>query len=386
MRILIAKERTPFETRVAATPETVKHYIGKGATVVVESGAGDSAYIPDRFFVEAGAEIVPVSREEWAKADIVFKVSKLETLPDGTKESEAMREGAIFASLLSPFSEDDTIRQLKDKKISAISMEFIPRTTRAQRMDALSSQANIAGYKAVLEMATELPKYFPLLMTAAGTVKPARVIIMGAGVAGLQAIATARRLGAVVEASDIRPVVQEQIESLGAKFIPLPKTEESGEGQGGYAKSVSEDYLRQQREILTEHLVHADVVITTAQIPGRPAPRLLTEEMIAAMKPGAVILDMAVESGGNSAHSKLGETVNINGVRIFGPRNLPATLPADASMLYSRNLQALFGEFLTKEGALQLDTENDVVGPALVTHNGQIVHEATRNRLEGAQG
>jgi NAD(P) transhydrogenase subunit alpha len=262
-------------------------------------------------------------------------------------------------------------------------MELVPRITRAQKMDALSSQANIAGYKAVLVAAVNLPKYFPLFMTAAGTVKPARVVIMGAGVAGLQAIATAKRLGAVVESSDIRPETKEQIQSLGGKFIELPKTEESGAGAGGYAREVSADFLKQQQEIVARHVAQADVVITTALVPGRPAPKLLPAWMVEKMKPGAVIVDLAVEQGGNCELSELGKEVRKHGVLIIGHANLPATLPADASLLYARNVSALLQNLL-KDGALNFDLTDEITSGTLLTHEGKIVHAPTAQRLGAA--
>ena len=262
-------------------------------------------------------------------------------------------------------------------------MELVPRITRAQKMDALSSQANIAGYKAVLVAAANLPKYFPLFMTAAGTVKPARVVIMGAGVAGLQAIATEKRLGAVVEASDIRPETKEQIQSLGGKFIELPKTEESGAGAGGYAREVSADFLRQQQEIVGRHVAQADVVITTALVPGRPAPKLLPASMVEKMKAGSVIVDLAVEQGGNCELSERGKDVRKHGVLIIGHPNLPATLPADASMLYARNVMALLTNVI-KEGALNYDLTDEVTSGTLLTYDGKITHAPTAQRLGAA--
>jgi NAD(P) transhydrogenase subunit alpha len=294
---------------------------------------------------------------------------------------EALKEGAVLIGFLAPYKNDDAIRRFAAKKIVALPMELVPRITRAQKMDALSSQANIAGYKAVLLAALHVPKYFPLFMTAAGTVKPARVVIMGAGVAGLQAIATAKRLGAVVEASDIRPETKEQIMSLGGKFIELPKSEESGSGQGGYAREVSADFLKQQQEIVGRHVAAADAVITTALVPGRPAPKLLPAWMVEKMKPGAVIIDLAVEQGGNCELSELDREVRKHGVLIIGPSNLPATLPADASLLYSRNVLALLQNILTKEGALNIDVTDDVTSGTLLTNDGKVVHGPTAARL-----
>jgi NAD(P) transhydrogenase subunit alpha len=274
----------------------------------------------------------------------------------------------------------DLVAKLRDRKISTLALELVPRITRAQSMDVLSSQASIAGYKAVLLAASRLDKYFPLLMTAAGTIKPARVVIMGAGVAGLQAIATAKRLGAIVEVSDIRDVVKEQIESLGGKFIPLPEVEESGEGEGGYAKEMTPEYLAKQREIVTEHIARADVVITTALVPGRKAPMLVSKAMVEGMRPGGIIVDLATSQGGNCELAKAGEEVVHNDVLILGPENLPAETPLDASQLLARNIWELVKPMLD-EGALKIDLEDEVVAGALLTHDGEVRHAPTRELL-----
>ena len=297
-------------------------------------------------------------------ADIVAAV--------GPPDVQRMKSGAILVALLAPHRNAEVVRALAERNVSSLAMELIPRTTRAQSMDALSSQANIGGYKAALVAAAELPRYFPLLMTAAGTIKPAKVVIMGAGVAGLQALATAKRLGAVVEVSDIRPAVKEQVQSLGGRFIDLPM-QESGEGAGGYAKEVSADFLRQQREIITRHVAAADVVITTAQVPGKKAPVLVSRDMVEQMRPGTLIIDLAVDSGGTCELSKPGE-VHHNGVRILGFTNLAATMPADASLLYARNVQALTFEFLQKS-EIDLDLENEIIRGALLTHGGKVMKE-----------
>ena len=380
LTVLVAKERAKGETRVAATPDTVKAMIKAGLAVTVESGAGEQAFIADKLYTDAGATVAPAGAAAWGAADIVVKVRGPEKHAD-LDEVEALKDGAVLIGFLAPYKNDDAIRRYAAKKIVALPMELVPRITRAQKMDALSSQANIAGYKAVLLAAVQLPKYFPLFMTAAGTVKPARVVIMGAGVAGLQAIATAKRLGAVVEASDIRPETKEQIMSLGGKFIELPKSEESGSGQGGYAREVSADFLKQQQEIVGRHVAQADAVITTALVPGRPAPKLLPAWMVEKMKPGAVIVDLAVEQGGNCELSELDKEVRKHGVLIIGPSNLPATLPADASLLYSRNVLALLQNVLTKEGALNIDVTDDVTSGTLLTNDGKVVHAPTAQRL-----
>lgn len=380
--VLVAKERVDGETRVAATPETVKGMIKAGLSVSVEAGAGANAYISDAQYREAGAEVAADPRAAWAAADIVLKVRAPEKLA-ALDEVQSLKEGAVVIGFLAPYKNDDMIRSFASRKISSLPLELVPRITRAQKMDALSSQANIAGYKAVLLAAASLPKYFPLFMTAAGTVKPARVVIMGAGVAGLQAIATAKRLGAVVEASDIRPETKEQIESLGGKFIELPKTEESGTGAGGYAKEMSADFLRQQQEIVARHVAQADCVITTALVPGRPAPKLLPAAMVERMKPGSVIVDLAVEQGGNCELSEKGKDVRKHGVLIIGHANLPATMPADASLLYARNVLALLLN-VVKEGQLNFDLTDEVTSGTLLTHEGKIVHAATAQRLGAA--
>jgi len=376
VKVFIPKESRARETRVAATPETVKKMVKAEFEVQVETGAGNGAHVSDGHFEDAGASIVSDRQKALAEADVVLTVVGLD---DG--DAAHLREGSILVGLLAPHKNLDLVGQLKSGKVSSLSMELVPRITRAQEMDALSSQASIAGYKAVLLAAERLDKYFPLLMTAAGTIKPARVVIMGAGVAGLQAIATAKRLGAVVEVSDIREVVKEQVESLGGKFIELPEAP-SGEGEGGYAREMGEDFLRKQREIVTRHVSAADVVITTALVPGKKAPVLVTREMVEGMRSGAVIVDLAVEQGGNCELSKAGEEVTHEGVSIFGPGNLPAETPGDASQLYARNVWALVKSLL-KEGEIILDLEDEVVDGALLTHGGEVRHAATRDALEG---
>ena len=295
------------------------------------------------------------------------------------EEAADLKEGALLVGLLSPAQNLDLVRQLAKGRVSSLAMELVPRITRAQTMDALSSQASIAGYKAVLLAAERLGKYFPLLMTAAGTIPPAKVVVMGAGVAGLQAVATAKRLGAVVEVSDIRDVVKEQVESLGGKFIDLPELE-GGEGEGGYAREMTPEFLAKQREIVTRHVQAADVVICTALVPGKKAPTLLTQEMVDGMKPGSVIVDLAVEQGGNCVLSKAGEDVLFNDVLILGPSNLPAETPVDASQMYARNVWALIKSLL-KDGAIALDPEDEVVDGALLTHAGEVRHAPTRQAL-----
>jgi NAD(P) transhydrogenase subunit alpha len=372
MKVFVPKERRPGETRVAATPETVKKMIKQGLAVAVEPGAGDRSFFTDAAYQAAGATLA--AGGAWGDADVVLTVG-----PPPADAAARLKNGAVIVGLLAPHQNLDLVRTLADRKVSALAMELVPRISRAQTMDALSSQASIAGYKAVLLAANRLPKYFPLLMTAAGTIPPAKVVVMGAGVAGLQAIATAKRLGAQVEVSDIRAAVKEQVESLGGKFIELPM-EESGEGAGGYAKEMGEDFLRRQREIVARHLAAADVVITTALVPGKPAPTLVSEEMVAGMKDGAVIVDLAVEQGGNCALSRADEEVVAGGVLILGPSNLAAEMPHDASTFYARNVLALLAGMVS-DGTVSLDLGDEVVDGALLTHQGEVRHAATAERL-----
>jgi NAD(P) transhydrogenase subunit alpha len=371
------------ETRVAATPETVKKMVQAGLEVWVEKGAGDASNLPDKQYEDAGAKITSNVAEAWGQADVVLKVAPLSFNDQLAKpEAETLKEGAIVFGFMAPYAHLDTVRTLADRGVTTLAMELIPRVTRAQSMDALSSQANVAGYKAAVVAATRLSKHFPLLMTAAGTIPPARVVIMGGGVAGLQALATAKRLGAIVEVSDIRPAVKEQVESLGGRFIDLPM-DESGEGEGGYAKEMGEDFLRRQREIVKQHVAAADVVIATAQVPGKKAPVLVTADMVDAMRPGSVIIDLAAEQGGNCEFSKPDEEVNHNGVMILGPTNLAATLAHDASTVYSRNVLALFQLLLKEEGQIEIDTNDEIIAGTLLTHAGEIVHEPTAEQLQG---
>jgi H+-translocating NAD(P) transhydrogenase subunit alpha len=375
VNVFIPRERRRGETRVAATPETVRKMVKAGLEVAVERGAGAGSFFPDADYEAAGARLADDAAAVRAGADAVLTV----TAPEAA-EAAAQKPGSLLIGFLAPHRNLDLVRALADRRITALAMELVPRITRAQSMDALSSQANIAGYRAVLLAALRLPKYFPLLMTAAGTIKPARVVVMGAGVAGLQAIATAKRLGAIVEVSDVRPAVKEQVQSLGGRFIELPQAE-SGEGAGGYAREMGEDFLRRQREIVQRHLSQADAVITTALVPGRPAPRLVTAQMVEAMRPGSVIVDLAVEQGGNCELSEADREVTHNGVLILGPSNLAATMPHDASGLYARNVLALL-QILVKEGRLAVDAQDEVVAGTLLTHDGRVVHAPTADRLQ----
>lgn len=375
--IFVPRERTAGETRVAATPDTVKRLVKEGFAVRVESGAGEGAHLPDEAYVAAGATLVSDAAEGWAQADVVAKVA-----PPSLVEVSQLKEGALVVGFLAPHRSVDLARALAERKVSSLSMELVPRISRAQTMDALSSQANIAGYKAVLLAAAHLDRYFPLLMTAAGTVQPAKVVVMGAGVAGLQAIATARRLGAVVEVSDIRPAVKEQVQSLGARFIDV-ELGEGGDGAGGYARELTAEQLAKQQAIIADRVAAADVVITTALVPGRPAPKLVTEATVKRMRPGAVIVDLAAEQGGNCELTVAGETVERHGVKILAPLNVPASLSHDASSLYARNVQALLLHVAPK-AALTLDVEDEIVKGALFTHEGRIVHAPTAKAVEEA--
>ncbi|HLU38294.1 MAG TPA: Re/Si-specific NAD(P)(+) transhydrogenase subunit alpha, partial [Planctomycetota bacterium] len=351
----VAKETEPGETRVAAVPETVKALAKSGIEVCVEQGAGLAAGFLDQEYADAGAQVVGF--DALGNADLVLRV-----LPprEGTAEVDALRAGAILVSSLQPMLRLPLVAALAEKQVTTIALDLVPRITRAQKMDILSSQATAAGYQAVLLAAVALPKFFPLLMTAAGTIAPAKVFVLGAGVAGLQAIATARRLGAQVEANDIRPAVKEQVESLGAKFVDTGTPPEA-EGAGGYARETSAEYQRKQREILAAHVAAADVVITTAAIPGRKAPVLVTRDMVAAMRRGSVIVDLAAAMGGNVEGSRPGETVTTeNGVKILGESNLAAQVASDASRMFARNVAALLGEFV-KDGKIALDFNNEVL-------------------------
>lgn len=372
MKLSIGKESITGETRVAASPETVRKLSALGFEVCVETGAGAAAAMPDAQYESAGAAILPAS-EIYRDADVILRVRQ-----PSAAEIKTMKQGAVLAAMLSPYQERDTLAALAAQGVTAFSMEFVPRITRAQSMDVLSSQANLAGYRAVLEAAHAFGRGFPLMMTAAGTVPPAKVFIMGAGVAGLQAIATARRLGAQVSATDVRPAAKEQVQSLGASFVMVENEEtKAAETAGGYAKEMSDDYKRQQAELIAETIKKQDIVITTALIPGRKAPVLVTEDMVRSMKPGAVIVDLAVEQGGNCALSKAGETVDIDGVKIVGIANLPARIGVDASALYARNLLNFVTPFVDKDAkTLAIDWNDEIVKAAAVTKDGNIIHPA----------
>jgi NAD(P) transhydrogenase subunit alpha len=375
MKLAILKERRAGETRVAATPDTVKKLKGLGLDVAVETRAGDGAHISDADYTAAGASIAPDAASALKDADIILKVRGPEA-----NEIVAMKKGAVFAALLAPYSEKDTIQKLASTGAIAFAMEFIPRISRAQSMDVLSSQANLAGYKAVIDAAAQFGRAFPMMMTAAGTIAPARAFIMGVGVAGLQAIATARRLGAIVSATDVRPATKEQVESLGASFVAVIDDEfKQAETASGYAKPMSAEYQAKQAVLVAEHIKKQDIVITTALIPGRKAPVLVTAEMIATMKPGSVIVDLAAEQGGNTPLTKADEVVNANGVTIMGYTNLPARLASDTSSLYARNLFNFVSLIVDKKtGALALNWDDEIVKGAGLTRDGEIVHPSLK--------
>ena len=366
-RLLIPVETAAAETRVAASPETVKKFIGLGCSVAIERGAGASAGFVDSAYTEAGAELVGVAdAQAWGQADLLRCVQT-----PAAQHLARLRRGALVVGLLSPYSNQALASSLQNGGLSAMALELLPRISRAQSADALSSQANIAGYKSVLLASAALDRYFPMLMTAAGTVQPAKVVILGAGVAGLQAVATARRLGAVVFVSDIRPAVKEQVESLGARFIEPPELEDKPSESGGYAKQASEAFLAAQRQQLSDQLAEADVAICTAQVPGRQAPRLISEDMLDRMRPGSVVVDLAVAQGGNCADTKPSQTVDRKGVKLVGANDLPCTVPNHASALYARNLLALLEPTL-KDGQLSLDTDDELIAGCLIAQDGSI--------------
>ena len=370
----VPRETAPGERRVAMTPDTVKRLTASGVVVKVETGAGLASGHSDDAYETAGATIVANAAEAF-NPQVVIKVQK----PDAD-EAALLRPGTTIIALLQPMTNIDLVRDLASRDITAFSMDAIPRTTRAQSMDVLSSQATVAGYKAVLMAADNLPKFFPMLTTAAGSIVPAKVLVVGAGVAGLQAIATARRLGAVVEAYDTRPVVKEQVESLGAKFVDIPVDTSDAQTAGGYAKEVSAETLRKQQEVLADHAARSDVVITTAAVPGRPAPRLISKETVERMRPGSVIVDLAAETGGNVELTRAGETVEHNGVKIMGQVNLPSTMPVHASQMYAKNIQNLL-DLLIKNGKLDPDFEDEIVKGTVITRGGDVVHEMTKQRI-----
>lgn len=378
MNVAILKETIPGENRVAAIPATVKAMISQGMTVMVESGAGKNAHFADDDYKNAGANIVSDRSTLFDEADLILKVA-----PATLDEINLFKNGSVYVSFFQTTKRIKQVTKLRDKNISAFSMHLIPRTTLAQSMDAISSQSNISGYKAVLMGAAHLSVYMPLLMTAAGTIPPAKVLVLGAGVAGLQAIATAKRLGAQVEAFDVRPVVKEQVESLGAKFVEVKSDEDEGVGEGGYARETTEDYKKRQQELIKDHIAKSDMVITTALIPGKPAPVLIPADMVNGMKPGAVIMDLAAENGGNCEFTEPGQVITHNGVIIDGTLNLPATMSVHASQLYAKNV-ITFVNHLCPEGELKLDLEDEIIAGAIFTHNGEITHKPTVEALNNS--
>ena len=371
----ILKETIVGETRVAATPKTILELIDSGLTVYVESGAGNESCFSDQDYIEAGAQIKEDAKSTLNEANLILKV-----VPPTLDEIELFPNNTIFISFFQTTNETKTVMKLRDKNITSFSMHLIPRTTLAQSMDALSSQANIAGYKAVLVGASHLSVYMPLLMTAAGTIAPAKVLIIGAGVAGLQAIATANRLGAQVEAFDVRPEVKEQVESLGAKFVEVESENIEGVGEGGYAKETSDDYKKQQELKIKERAMKSDLVITTALIPGKPAPTLINKDIVENMKMGSVIVDLASENGGNCELTQKDEIITHKGVIIDGTSNFPATMQTHASQLYSKNISS-FVKHMLKEGELNLDLKDEIIAGAMFTHKGEITHQPTKELI-----
>jgi H+-translocating NAD(P) transhydrogenase subunit alpha len=379
MKIAIVKERRPHETRVAATPETVKKLKALGVEeIVIEAGAGTAASYTDQAYIDAGAMIVPDAASAVSAADVLFKIQRPMSAAEGADEIGLLRSGQVLMSPLSALADRDLVQVLASRGVTSFALELIPRITRAQSMDILSSQANLAGYKAVLLAANNYGRIFPQMMTPAGTLAPSRAFIMGVGVAGLQAIATARRLGAIVTATDVRPATKEQVQSLGAKFVAVEDEEfKAAETAGGYAKEMSAEYRAKQAALVAEHIKIQDIVITTALVPGRKAPVLVSEDMVRTMRPGSVIVDMAVEQGGNCPLSEYGKTVEKYGVKIIGPANLPGELATDSSSLFARNLLNFITPMVDKETkALKIDIGDEVVKGTLVTQNGQIVHPA----------
>ncbi len=380
MVIAVPKEILPGENRVACVPDVVSKFIKAGFELQVEKDAGLNAGFTNEMYESAGAKVIDNLNELYSSADMVLKVQRPLDHPEaGKHELDLMKDGTLLITFLYPLNYPDLVKKCAEKKINVISMDMIPRTTLAQKMDALSSQANIAGYKSVIMCADALGKIFPLMMTAAGTISPAKVVIMGAGVAGLQALGTAKRLGAVVEVSDIRTVVKEEVQSLGGKFIEVD-TDEDMQDEGGYAKEASEEFLKKQKELIFKHVTEADIVITTALVPGKKAPVLVTEEMVKKMKPGSVVLDMAVEFGGNCEVSEKGKTVKKHGVKIIGEPNLPSLVPTHSSEVYSKNILSLIAH-IGKEGKVELNLEDEIVQGSLITNNGEVINQRIKELL-----
>ena len=373
MKVGILKETSLNERRVAAVPETISKMAKAGTEVFVESGAGKRSFIEDKEFESAGARIVLNAGALLSEAEIVLKVNR-----PSIEEVNGMKEGTIFVGFLNPFSSADILKKLAERKIISFAMEMVPRITRAQRMDALSTMSTVAGYKAVLIAANACGRFFPMLTTAVGTVPPAKVIVIGCGVAGLQAIATARRLGAVVTAFDTRPAAGEQAQSLGADFVAMDVAHDQAEDTGGYAKEQSADFYKQEQELIRKYSKDSDIIITTALIPGKRAPLLITEEMVKEMRPGSVIVDLAVEQGGNCALSESGKEVTKYGATILGVLNLPSTLPVHASLLYAKNILAFLNLILPDGKSLKLDLNDEIIKGSMITHHGEITHPALK--------
>ena len=381
MQIGVPREIVSGETRVALTPDVIPQLIKSGHKVLVERGAGDRAGFQDESYRAAGAQLIDDPATLYAASDMVLKIQRPTTSESGGRdEIGLMNPGSLLIGLLQPGGDPELFRRLAERRITALSMELVPRTTRAQMMDALSSQSTVAGYKAVLIAANALQKFFPMLMTAAGTVRPAKVLVIGAGVAGLQAIATARRIGAVVEAFDTRPVVKEQVQSLGATFVELDVGSDAAQDEGGYARELSAEHIRREKQLIHEHAAQADVIITTALVPGKRAPVLVTAATVAAMRPGAVIVDLAGEQGGNCELTVPGETVVRNRVTIIAPLHISSELAFHASQMYAKNVSALV-TLLAPAGTLALNFADDIIAAVCVTANGEIRHAPTRERL-----
>jgi NAD(P) transhydrogenase subunit alpha len=376
MKVAIPKERRAHERRVAVSPDTVKKYKQLGLDIVVETGAGEAASIPDQAFADAGATIAPDEAAALADADIVLKVQRpLTDAEGGPDELKLMKRGALLLGMLTPYAAGDQLRAYAAAGVNAFAMELIPRITRAQSMDVLSSQANLAGYRAVIDAAAEFGRAFPMMMTAAGTVPPARCLVMGVGVAGLQAIATAKRLGAIISATDVRPATKEQVESLGGTFVAVVDEEfKQAQTAGGYAKEMSAEYRAKQAQLIADTIKKQDLVITTALIPGRPAPRLVTDEMLRTMKPGSVLVDLAVEQGGNVEGSEPGKVVEKNGVKIIGHLNVPSRIAVDTTSLYAKNLLNFLTPLLDKDKGLAINWDDEIVKGTALTRDGAVIH------------
>lgn len=380
MIIAIPKELLPGENRVACVPDVASKLIKSGFEIIVEKNAGLNAGFRNDQYIKAGAKIADTVEDLYSNADIIFKVQRPIEYPSGKHEVDLYKKGSLLISLAYVLHYYETAKKCAEKGIDFISMDMIPRTTLAQKMDALSSQANIAGYKSVILAANHLGKIFPLMMTAAGTISPAKVVIMGAGVAGLQALGTAKRLGAVVEVSDIRPAVKEEVQSLGGKFIEV-ETSADMQDAGGYAKEASPEFLKKQQELIFKHVTEADIVITTALVPGKKAPILVTEEMVKHMRAGSVVLDMATEFGGNCEISERGKTVKKYDVTIIGESNLPSLVPTHASEMYSKNILSLI-QHISKDGKINLNLDDEIVKGCLITRNGEVINQRVKELIK----